>query len=323
MTNIMKYSGVRLTGMILWLIPGLCLAASPDREINKDYPLQQLSQHVYVINGPVEDPTPENQAFRNNSGIILTKEGVVVIDPGSSVYVGKMIVRKVRTLTDKPIVAVFDTHAHGDHWLGNEGIKLSYPRAVIYAHPNMLALPIRDEGNRWINAFNERSKGAVTGTTPVGPDVAVKDGQIITIGGMQFRMILPGPAHSNTDIMINIPSEKVLFFGDIVRDGLLGPFISSYKGNIAAIDLGLASGARIFVPGHGHSGAAQITKPYRQFLVTMREQVRKYYKAGKSDFEMKPAIEKTLKAYRHWVSFDESLGKLISIAYAEIEQEEF
>jgi len=312
-----------LGGILMLIVAGMSQAAQPDRAIKKDYSLQQLSKHVYVIQGPIEDPNPENQAFRNNPGIVLTEEGAVVIDPGSSVYVGEMVVRKVRSLTDKPIVAVFDTHAHGDHWLGNEGIKLSFPRAVIYAHPKMMALPIKEEGMRWLKAFNALSNNAVQGTTPVGPDVAVKDGQVIKIGGMQFRMLLPGPAHSDTDIMIEIPSEKVLFFGDIVRDGLLGPFMSSFKGNIAAIDRGLASGAKIFVPGHGRSGDAKVAKTYRRFLVTMREQVRKNYHKGKSDFEMKPDIEKALADYRNWVSFDASIGKLISIAYSEIEQEEF
>jgi hypothetical protein len=38
---------------------------------------------------------------------------------------------------------------------------------------------------------------------------------------------------------------------------------------------------------------------------------------------MKPALEKALKPYRQWAAFDDSLGKLISIVYAETEQEEF
>jgi len=314
-----------LASCTLLLIASLASAAEldPKRMIHTDYPLTKLTDHVYVIQGPTEDPTPANQAFRNNPGIVLTKEGVVVIDPGSSVYVGEMVVRKVQTLTDKPIVAVFDTHAHGDHWLGNEGIKLNYPRAVIYAHPKMKAMPVMEEGKRWLKAFNALSNNAVEGTTPVGADVAVKDGEIITIGETQFRMMLPGPAHSDTDIMIDIPAEKVLFFGDIVRDGLLGPFMSSFKGNIEAIDRGLASGATIFVPGHGRSGDATVAKTYRRFLVTLRERVRENYHKGRSDFEMKPDVEKALSAFRGWASFDASIGKLINIAYGEIEQEEF
>lgn len=322
----MIFHSITRGAVVLVLAAGILAqaeASGPSRAIRADYPLDRLTPNVYVIHGPTADPTPENQAFRNNPGVVLTREGVVVIDPGSSVHVGEMVVRKVKTLTSKPIVAVFNTHAHGDHWLGNEGIKLAYPRAVIYAHPKMKAMAIQDEGRMWIKAFNERSNGAAEGTTPVGPDKAVNEGDVIAIGGTRFRILHPGPAHSEHDIMIELPDEKVLFFGDIVRDGLFSPFQTSFKGNIAAIDRGLKTGARVFIPGHGRSGDATVTRNYRLFLVTLREQVRRHYRNGLSDFEMKPKIAEALAAYRKWSSLDESLGPLVSAAYQEIEAEEF
>ena len=312
--------------VMLVLAAGLvaqAMPSDPDRAIRADYPLDRLTPNVYVIHGPTADPTPENQAFRNNPGIVLTTEGVVVIDPGSSVHVGEMVVRRVKTLTPQPIVAVFNTHAHGDHWLGNEGIKLAYPRAVIYAHPKMKAMALRDEGRMWIKAFNELSNGAAEGTTPVGPDKAVNDGDVIAIGGTRFRILHPGPAHSDHDLMIELPDEKLLFFGDVVRDGLFSPFQASFKGNIASIDRGLRTGAEVFVPGHGRSGDATVAMNYRRFLETMREQVRHHYRNGLSDFEMKPRVAEALAAYRHWSSLDENLGRLVSAAYQEIEAEEF
>jgi glyoxylase-like metal-dependent hydrolase (beta-lactamase superfamily II) len=313
-------------GLALFLLSGLPAQAGDRdaaRAIRIDYPLDRLTPNVYVIHGPTEDPTPANQAFRNNPGIVLTREGVVIIDPGSSVHVGSMVVRKVQTLTDKPIVAVFNTHAHGDHWLGNEGIKLAYPRAVIYAHPKMKAMALQDEGRMWIKAFNERSAGAVVGTTPVGPDKVANDGDVVNIGATRFRVLHPGPAHSDHDLMIELPDEKVLFFGDIVRDGLLGPFQASFKGNIAAIDRGLKTEATVFVPGHGRSGDRTVAMNYRRFLETMRVQVRLGYRNGLSDFEMKPKVAAALGDYRNWSALNESLGQLVSAAYLEIEAEEF
>jgi len=314
------------SGLAVFLLCGLPAQAGDSdsaRAIRIDYPLDRLTSNVYVIHGPTEDPTPANQAFRNNPGIVLTREGVVIIDPGSSVHVGSMVVRKVQTLTNKPIVAVFNTHAHGDHWLGNEGIKLAYPRAVIYAHPKMKAMALQDEGRMWIKAFNERSNGAADGTTPVGPDKAVNDGDVITIGGTRFRVLHPGPAHSDHDLMIELPDEKVLFFGDIVRDGLFGPFQASFKGNIAAIDRVLKTGATVFVPGHGRSGDRTAAMNYRRFLETMRVQVRLNYRKGLSDFEMKPKVAEAIGDYRDWSALNESLGQLVSAAFLEIEAEEF
>jgi ribonuclease BN (tRNA processing enzyme) len=48
-------------------------------------------------------------------------------------------------ITNKPIVAVFNTHVHGDHWLGNQAIVERYPAVKIYAHPNMI-----EQANRLI-----------------------------------------------------------------------------------------------------------------------------------------------------------------------------
>jgi hypothetical protein len=62
---------------------------------------------------------------------------------------------------------------------------------------------------------------------------------------------------------------------------------------------------------------------YRHFLPGLREQVRRHYRDGLSDFEMKPRIAQALDAYRHWSGRDENLGPLISAAYIEIETEEF
>lgn len=70
-----------------------------ERDIKKDYPLTQLTKNVYVIYGPNEEVSKQNQGFRNNPVIVLTSQGAVVIDPGSSMYIGEMIVKKVKTLT--------------------------------------------------------------------------------------------------------------------------------------------------------------------------------------------------------------------------------
>ncbi len=309
--------------LLTTLMMNMSGAAESSHAITRDYPMHKLTANVYVIQGPTEQPSPGNQAFRNNPGIVLTSEGVVVIDPGSTAYVGEMVVRRVKAITDKPIVAVFNSHAHGDHWLGNEGIKLAYPRAVIYADSAMKEMNAHDEGEMWLKAFNDLSHGAAEGTHAVGVDVAVRDGEIIKIGDTEFHILRPGAAHSNSDIMVYVPAEKVLFFGDIVRDGLLGPFLSSFKGNIEAIDRGLACGATIFVPGHGRSGDTTVAKNYRQFLHTVREQVRAGFREGASDFDVKPKVEQSTRAFSKWTEYKESIGKLVNIAYLEVEKEEF
>ncbi|MCP4949061.1 MAG: MBL fold metallo-hydrolase, partial [Aestuariibacter sp.] len=110
---------------------------------------------------------------------------MVVIDLGISVYVGEMVLKKISTVTDAPVIAVFNTHIHGDHWLANHAIKRAFPEAVIYAHPKMKARVEAGEGDMWLRRFNEMTKGALEGTRIVIPDVTVTNGEIVGLGGTE------------------------------------------------------------------------------------------------------------------------------------------
>ena len=105
-----------------------------------NFKAEQVSNHVWVIHGPLELPNEKNEGFMNNPAFIVTDGGVVVVDPGSSVHTGNMLLREIRKVTDKPVIAVFDTHVHGDHWLGNDAIKRAFPEADIYAHDKTISM---------------------------------------------------------------------------------------------------------------------------------------------------------------------------------------
>jgi len=306
---------------ILFLLFSLAVNADESREIKKDYPVVKLTQHIYIIYGPVGEPNKENQGFRNNAVFVVTKDGVVVIDPGTSVYVGNMILKKIRGVTKKPVVAVFNSHAHGDHWLGNQAFAQANPKLDIYAHPVMKQLAETGEGERWIKMFNDATGNASEGTKPVAPNKTVKDGDVIKIGGLSFRIHHTGAAHSTNDIMVEIPEDNALFTGDIVRDGLVGISNASFKGNLEAIDRALKTNAKLFIPGHGNAGDKKIVETYRDFMKTLRDVVAKNYEEGLSDFEIKPKVVQALDKFKNWVSFEENIGRLVSLAYLEIEAE--
>lgn len=301
------------------------LYAAPfaDRAIRTDYPLTRVSENVYVIHGPNEEVSRKNQAFRNNPVIVLTSKGAVVIDPGSSVYIGEMIVNKVKGLTDKPIVAVFNTHGHGDHWLGNHGINKHYPQVVIYAHENMIRAISAGDGDMWVDAINKRSEGAIEGTRVVAPNTAVKNGEQIQVGGVTFKVYFTGKAHSDNDIMLELPEEKVFVVGDILRVGNISPFMSSFSGNLHAFDVVEQSDAKVYIPGHGKSGDKSIITIYREFVTTLKGTVKKYYDQDMSDYEMKPKVINELAKYKEWSGFDENIGRLINLAYLEVEADSF
>lgn len=297
--------------------------AADSRTIKKDYPVAKLSERIYVIYGPVGEPTKANQGFRNNAIFVITKKGVVVMDPGTSVYVGNMILKKIKTVTDQPVIAVFNSHAHGDHWLGNQAFKQANPKVNIYAHANMIKQAKEGEGDRWVKLFNDATGNAVVGTKPVIPNKPVKDGQVIKVGELSFRIHHTGSAHTDGDIMVEILEEKAILTGDIVRVGLVGISNASFKGNIKAIDRALNTKAKLFVPGHGKANDQRVAKNYRNFMVILRQTVAKHYESGLSDYEIKPKVVKGLSKYKSWSRFNENIGRLVSLTYLEIEAEAF
>ena len=290
-----------------------------------DWPLERITDKIYAIYGPFDLPNPENRGFRNTVVIVLTTEGVVVFDPGGSAWAGESIVERIKTLTEEPIVAVFNSHAHGDHWLGNEGVKMFYPAAVIYGHPKMKAKVEGADGERWLSLINRVTEGKAGGNKIVAPDKVVNDGDVIDIGDTKFRIYHTGPAHTDNDISIEIVGENALFTGDVVRNQFLGMMgeDANFKGNIDAIDFMLEKEFKHYIPAHGRAGSAEILNEYRAYLVTLRNTVERLYDDGLMDFEMKPDVVKALEVYQKWPGFDIRVGPHISRVYLEIEAEEF
>lgn len=313
----------------LWLVAVIVTLAGCSRNdaapaLRTDYPLAKITERVYVVHGPLTFPNKDNQGFINNPGFVVTNGGVVVVDPGSSVQAGEMVLKKIRSITAEPVIAVFNTHIHGDHWLANGAIRKAYPRAVIYAHANMIKRAKSGGAEEWIKLLMEATGGAIKGTAAIVPDMAVNDGEVLRLGGSQFRVYHTGAAHTDGDIMVEAIEHGVMFLGDNAFNGR-APRLDdgSFKGTIAALDVALKSPARYFVPGHGASGGREVVVSFRTFLDTIYQQAKQGYAQGKSDFDLKPTVADALKPYRKWEGLDENLGKLISLAYLEAEQEAF
>jgi len=285
----------------------------------------RVSPRIYVMHGPRGLPNKTNAGFMSNSVFVVTDNGVVVIDPGSSVQIATRLVKAINEVTDHPVVAVFNTHAHGDHWLGNDGIRRAYPDAVIYAHRNMVARQDSGEGAEWIDVFNRMTDGATADTRVVWPEVSVTGGQVLTIGGVQFRIHEPGKAHSDTDIMIEVVNEKVIILGDIVVHRSLPavrPQDASLLGYMNAFRKVLDLPVKTFVPGHGPTGDRNLVLDQLRLMEKVFEAVIRHYRQGESDFEMTEPISRELAEYRNWNYFD-GLARLISYAYLEVEANEF
>ena len=285
-------------------------------------PAERVAPNTWVIHGPLGFPSPANQGFMNNPGFVVTRDGVVVVDPGSSLQAGRMVLAQIREVTPLPVTHVFNSHFHGDHWLGNQAIAEAHPRARFIAHPAMIARLKAGAAQQWVEMMLRFSGGFTEGTRAVLPDTPAGDGASFTIGGMTFRVHAPEKAHSGTDIMVEVVEEKVLFGGDNVLSRRVARMDdATFKGSIAALERALATAATVIVPGHGPSGGREVLERYRDYLTTMYEEVRRQTLAGRADYQIKPDVVKKLAAYRGWANFEDEVGRQIGFAVQEAEAE--
>jgi len=312
--------------MMKYLVTILCLLlpALSQAQVVPDVKAKKIAGHTYVIHGPRELPSPQNKGFMNNPGFVVTKTGVVVIDPGSSLYVGQMVLRQIRKVTNKPVTHVLSTHIHGDHWLGNQAFAEAFPKAKLMAHPQMVAEAKAGAAEQWIRLMDNLTGGASKGTKAVIPANTVDDGDSFETGGITFRMLAPKHAHSGTDVMIHVVEDAVVFTGDNSLYQRIGRMDdATFRGNMNACNIALKLRAKVYVPGHGDSGGPSRVSEFRDYMKLVYENVAKYYEQGMSDYEMKPRVVAALKHYHNWSGFEHEIGKHINLAMLEYEKAQF
>ena len=289
-----------------------------------DYAAEKVAAHTWVIHGPIELPNKANKGFMNNPIIVISDKSVVIMDPGSSVYAGRMVLRQVKKLTDNPVTHIFNSHIHGDHWLGNEAIHDAYPDAKIYAHPEMIIQANAGGGQEWLDLMEQLSEGETKGTQVVLASLALQDGQEIKVDDITLRAHLIERAHTNTDVLVEVMDDSLLALGDTVLRGRLGRLDDgSFRGSINTCKKALALKLSVYVPGHGKTGDAASALSYCHYLETLYNEAGIHAEEGLSDFEIKPLIREKFAAFEKWVGFDEEFGKHISLAVLEYEQASF
>ena len=316
----MKY----LASIILFLTAmQLPLSASAGTPV-PDKAAEKISDHVYVIHGPTSFPNPENLGFMNNPAIVIGSDSVAILDPGSSLESGRMVLRQLAKLTDKPVTMVINSHIHGDHWLGNQAIREQYPDVKLYAHPEMIKKAKESEARVWVEMMDTLTEGATAGTVAVIPENTLENGQELKVGGLTLRIHIVPAAHSYTDVMTEVVEDSLLYTGDNVTYKRLPRFDDgTFRGSIAACDHALSLNLKHYVPGHGPSGGPEVIESFRTYTKTLYDSAAEMYEEGMADFEMKDEISNKLEPFHAWSGYDEFLGRTISLAIIEAEKASF
>lgn len=170
---------------------------------------QKIADNTYVFYGANENFNFSNRGAISNTSFIVTTDGVVVIDTGPSKLYGQALRAAIAKVTDKPVVQVYITHAHPDHFLGNnafEDVSIAALQGTVNA--------IRSVGKDLANNLYNLVGPAMRGTTAFVPTQVVQDGDTAKFGKHELQLI--GVAgHTSADLMVFDKTTGVLFAGDI------------------------------------------------------------------------------------------------------------
>jgi glyoxylase-like metal-dependent hydrolase (beta-lactamase superfamily II) len=149
-----------------------------------------------------------------NTGVIVGDNGVMVIDAQATPLMAREVIRRIRRVTSKPIRYVVLSHYHAVRVLGASQFKAEH----IIASDATLAL-IRERGAQdmksEIGRFPRLFRGAETIPGLTWPTLTFSGELRLMMGKLEVRVMHPGAGHTAGDTIAWVPSERVLFSGDL------------------------------------------------------------------------------------------------------------
>lgn len=234
--------------------------------------LTQVSENVYAYVDTKN--SSKNNSFGANAGIIIGKDGIVVVDTMISAKEAKRLIQDIRTISRKPIRYVVNTHYHLDHAFGNsEFAKLG---AVVIAQENAKkAMEISaKETLKNIGEYGLTPED-MKGTTVAYPVLTYGDRMTINMGGQQIELIHARHSHTDGDTLVYLPGKKVLFAGDILFTNY-HPFLG--EGNIEEwvkeLDDIKSMEIEKIIPGHGPLSGKNDLDDMRKYILIFDQKAK-------------------------------------------------
>jgi len=186
----------------LFTLLGLVLLTSLAQAQDLGPNIRKISDGIYVYVGT---------NFNSNCGIVITQDGVVLIDSGHNPTDSRAILAAVKKLTPLPVRYLIDTEPHGDHTTGHFVFS---PPALVVAHEGATAsmkAAFNPKRNEKLMAESPEMRAAFDGFRLVVPHVEYRQKMTLNVGERTFELFYQKNVHSEADTAVWLPKERVLF----------------------------------------------------------------------------------------------------------------
>jgi glyoxylase-like metal-dependent hydrolase (beta-lactamase superfamily II) len=263
--------------------------------------------------GKLEQVIPGHYVYSSGpriGGVIVTNEGVVVLDALSSEAMAKHERQLIAGVTQQPIRYLISSTYHGNYSLGN----VAYQDAIRIGHENYRA--------DLIDMMKMDNMPAAQQAAML-PHQTYRDRMSIYLGGKEIQILHVGRAHTRGDSIVFVPADRIVYLSEVFFDGRF-PFLNSgYVDWIHALDAALNLDADIFVPGQGPSpiasnprGSREALVRARQVLVDFRDAIQKEIAAGAR--EDQAAGNVLLPQYQGMVGYQQQREQLVRRMYQDL-----
>ena len=268
---------------------------------------RQLDEGVYAL--------LSNTPFTDNSGFVVGKNAVLVIDSQFNGDMARQIITAVRTVTDLPIRYLVNTNALGDHVLGN----YAFPKDTEIIASRSTVNALKDLS---VEKIKQRMAGAVAndmsvfeGTQLRLPTVSFDEQWTIDLGGRVVEARFFGPGMSSSDTVVYVPGARVAWSGNLIFGADTIPWAQS--GNVAGYRETLQRFAKTYdvrtiVPGHGALTTGESILLYDRYLAQVQSDAAAAVQRGvgveqfiatadvPAGYSIAPGLLPLMKGFHQW-----------------------
>ncbi len=275
-----------------------------------------------LSNGTYAWTEPDGTWGYSNSGLVAGDGTSLLIDTLFTVPMTRDMLAGLTEVTDScPIETVFNTHANGDHWFGNQlvahaEIIASKPAAEDMPNAGPYSMTRLKTLDGPAGAFARDIFGQFDWSDLVlTPATKSFEGEhSLDVGGVEVRLIEVGPAHTRGDAIAFVPSERVLYTGDMLFiGGTPVVWVGPIQNWIDACDLMADLEPRYVVPGHGPVTDVDGIRSVQRYLQFVKHAATEMFKAGVPPLEAAHRID--LGEFGKWHESGRIVPNVLNVYY--------